>query len=392
MIGSHGNSGAFDDSFDHPLDKRLSQLQFMLQCSNADFSGPCQENGSFFTLWHMSVKLDDSTPPRILSSSGSLLAGGGPQRGELQVVLKLADAGGGLYRTRVLVDGERLDDRPIDDDQGVCKRPFVTPVPCKLAATVALPIDTTRLSDGPHAITIRVFDATGVNSAVLGPISILADNVPDPLPRGTAACPPQSVATLRRRLKEDTVRFGGAASIVGRVLAAHTSLKGARVGIVDNPSFNEPPRLARVGRRGRFHLKLRPRFSTRVQPILVSAAGEAQACGKPLKVDVRAGVRLTTSPRHLRNGESIRMRGRVSNLRLPPTGKTVLIQARARGVRSWTTVTLIRSDRAGRFRFTYRFRKTFRTTTYEFRAVAPRERRYPYLKGWSRTRRATVSP
>ena len=107
---------------------------------------------------------------------------------------------------------------------------------------------------------------------------------------------------------------------------------------------------------------------------------------------VRAGVRLTIRPRHLRNGESIRLGGRVLGRSRPARGKTVAVQARARGASAWTTVTLMRTNATGRFKFNYRFRKTFRTTTYEFRALVPRERGYPYLSGRSRARRATVSP
>ena len=53
-------------------------------------------------------------------------------------------------------------------------------------------------------------------------------------------------------------------------------------------------------------------------------------------------------------------------------------------------MTLMRTDPAGHFNFAYRFRKTFQTTTYEFRAAVPRERGYPFRRGWSRIRRAAV--
>jgi len=399
VVGEHqltglrasSNPRPYDDDFEYPLTQRLSRVQFSLECADAQNAGPCQDNGSSFSLRRIAVQLNDTTPPTVLGSSGSLLAATGPQRGERHLELKLRDVGSGLYRVRVDVDGERTSELPIDENQGGCKRPFVLPVPCKLAATVDIPVDTTRLSEGRHTILVRALDATGVNAATVGPISIVVDNAPDPPPRGTSACPQQNVATVRGRLKTKVLRFGRSALIVGRV-SARRSLSGARMGVVDNPLLNGRPRLARVGRGGRFRIRLRPRQSTTIQPILVSAHGVAEACGKPLKLNVRAGVRLATSPRHLRNGESIRMDGHVSGRRIPRQGKAVAIQARARGAGSWTTVTLMRSDPLGRFHFTYRFRKTFRTTAYEFRAVAPRERGYPYLRGWSRVRRAIVSP
>ena len=89
------------------------------------------------------------------------------------------------------------------------------------------------------------------------------------------------------------------------------------MGIVDNPMIKGLPRLARVSRAGRFRLKVRPKQSVNVQPILVSGSGEARACGKPLKIHVRAGVTFATSPRTLRNGQSIHMGGRVAGMQVP---------------------------------------------------------------------------
>jgi hypothetical protein len=392
-VRASGNTGPFSHTGEYPLPNGpLSRLLVVLACSNSQGSGPCQNNGSNFNLRQIAVTLNDPAPPRILAATGSLLTGKGPLRGQLHLALKLSDTGGGLYRTRLLADDERVEDRVIDDNQGACRMPFVLPVPCKLAASVDVPIDTTRLTEGTHAITVRVLDATGVNSAVVGPVTIVVDNLADPPIRGTAACPTRSAATVRRTLKSHTVRYGRAALITGRVVGSKALLKGAHVGVVDNPAIAPRSRLARVRNHGRFRIKVRPRQSTEARPILVSASGVAQACGRPVKLAVRAGVRLRTAPRQLRNGQSIRMRGRVAAVRLPKQGKSVAIQARARGAGSWTTVTLMRTDPAGHFNFAYRFRKTFQTTAYEFRAVVPRERGYPFHRGWSRIRRATVSP
>ena len=49
---------------------------------------------------------------------------------------------------------------------------------------------------------------------------------------------------------------------------------------------------------------------------------------------VRAGVRFAVAPKRLVNGETIKMKGRVLGLPVPSTGKTIVIQARARGVPS----------------------------------------------------------
>jgi hypothetical protein len=156
-----GGNGPWDDIFAYSTDKPLSRVDLTLECSHAPHSDDCQDNGSFFSVPRISVRLDDSTPPRILSSSGSLLQATGPQRGMRHLALSLRDLGSGLYRVRVDVDGEHMSELPIDDNQGVCRRPFVAPVPCKLAATIDVPVDTTRIVEGPHTIHVRAFDATG---------------------------------------------------------------------------------------------------------------------------------------------------------------------------------------------------------------------------------------
>ena len=48
-----------------------------------------------------------------------------------RLALRLNDIGSGLYRVRVDVDGERMTELPVDDNQGACMRPFVIPVPCQ---------------------------------------------------------------------------------------------------------------------------------------------------------------------------------------------------------------------------------------------------------------------
>ena len=179
----------------------------------------------------VALSLEDSTPPRVVAEPGSLLATTGPQQGSGTSPSRLQDVGGGLYKVRVEVDGELMDELPIDNNQGVCTRPFVTPVPCKLAATVDVPIDTTRLTEGRHTILVRAFDATGINATTVGPISLKVDNQPEPPPRGTEACPPTNAAKVRRRLKAKIVRFGRSASIVGRVSGSRSILKGARVAL-----------------------------------------------------------------------------------------------------------------------------------------------------------------
>jgi hypothetical protein len=392
-IAACDNCGGFTFNWDMPrLPVRLSQLFSALRCGPRSGSGPCQANGSHFVLRWITVRLDDLKHPEVLSASGSLLDSSAPHRGERFLSLRLRDVGGGLLRTRVEVDGQRFAEQAVDDNGGRCKAPFVAPVPCKLEANVELPIDTTRISDGRHQLAVRVFDATGVNSAVYGPIPIDVDNpggAVAPAPR--LSCPPRGAGRLTRQHGTRVTRFGGTASVSGRV-AGRISLRGTRVALVDLSGRRATAKSARVRPGGRFRLRLRPQTSRLVRPILLGASGAPSVCGAPIRLSVRAGVKLAVAPNRLRNGESIRMQGRLQGLPTPRIGKTILVQARAKGAPTWTRVSMIRAGASGRFTFRYRFRRTFQHTTYEFRAVSPRQRGYPYARGWSRVRRAVVTP
>jgi hypothetical protein len=90
----------------------------------------------------------------------------------------------------------------------------------------------------------------------------------------------------------------------------------------------------------------------------------------------------------LRNGQAVRLRGRLLGGPIPPGGKLIDLQAFYR--RSWRTFATLRSDRHGRWRFRYRFRATRGVVTYRFRARVHREAAYPYELGHSRVVRVTV--
>jgi hypothetical protein len=327
----------------------------------------------------------------VLNAAGSLLQKQ-PLRGQRHVALNLRDVGGGLLKIRVEVDGQRFSEHAVPDSRGTCKVPFVQPVPCPSSATVEVPMDTGRLTDGPHTVAFRVFDATGANSAVYGPVGIDVDNVADAAPRATTlACPAGTEGRMTRRLERKVTRFGQMTAVTGRVSGPALD-RNARVTIIDAAGVRATTLAARVRQAGRFRIRLRPARSGRVRPVLLGASGQPLMCGAPIHVRVRAGVTFRVAPKRLKNGHAIRMSGRLLARPVPEAGKTVAIQARARGQSSWIDVTAIRADSTGRFSFRYRFRRTFQRTTYEFRAVSPRQRGYAYARGWSRIRRATVTP
>jgi hypothetical protein len=377
------NCGAFDAAWDIPrFGIPLARLVVAMQCYTKG-SQDCSANGAHFTLRSIAVHLEDLRRPTIVAASGALLDPAIPQRGVRYITMQLRDIGGGLYKARVEADGALLGERTIDDNQGACRMPFVQPVPCKLSTTADVPVDTTQLTDGHHDLTVRIYDATGVNSAVYGPFGIEVDNFPDP---PQLRCPASADGTLTGRIRHSLVRFGGSTWLTGRARGA-IAARGTRVRALGSTGPG-----ASLRPDGRFRLKVRPPQTGDVTPVLVDKSGISLMCGRPTRIRVRAGVRLTVRPRRLSNGGSIAVRGRLRGLPVPRGGKVATVQARALGQRRWATVTVLRSDADGRFGFRYRFRRTFRRTTYEFRAIAPAQRGYQFARGWSSRKRVTVRP
>jgi hypothetical protein len=125
------------------------------------------------------IGLTDSATPTTTVSGGEL-AGDGPVRGVASLAFHASDAGGGVYRSIVSVDGDEVARRVVDGNGGRCADvelgnaddyEFATPQPCPLDVSGEVALDTSALHDGSHAIRVSVEDAAGnvdvVRDAVL---------------------------------------------------------------------------------------------------------------------------------------------------------------------------------------------------------------------------------
>ena len=240
---------------------------------------PCQANGSRILPfagspfgWRTSRLLKWSAPQVRSSTKEPAARASGSSHS------KFRDVGGGLLKTRVEVDGQRFAEQRVDDNAGRCTRTVRRP-----GSLQALGGRGTAGRHDPHCPTesisfsVRVFDATGVNSRCTAR-SITVDNVPDSAGPRQADLPAASDGKLTRRLGTKTTRFGGMASVTGRISrnpasgdprGAGGSYRGAHA----------TARSARVGRSGRFRLRLRlesrsscARFSWRASGLRSCAA------------------------------------------------------------------------------------------------------------------------
>ena len=141
-----------------------------------------------------------------------------------------------------------------------------------------------------------------------------------------------------------------------------------------------------AGADGHYALKI-PAGPSRTIGLQAWAPGASGLACTTVKVRTRAGVRLKAT-RSVLPGGRVRFRGRLLGKPIPRRGKLVEIQAFDGG--RWRTFAQPRSRRNGRFKTSYRLRRTFGPRTFRFRARVRRESGYPYELGRSRTVRVRV--
>ena len=328
------------------------------------------------------IRLDDAAVPAFSGTpGGSLLNTAAPVRGVAEATFTATDRGSGLRDAVLLVDGRQAAAARVDGAGSACQEPYVRVVPCPLESRGRLAIDTATLPDGPHDVSLQVFDATGVNVAAFGPVRITTANAPPPPPPACLDRPSLAVTASPART---TIGFGARGTFSGRVLdSSGRPAAGARVRIADDGT---PLTTAVTSATGRFSARI-PAGANRSLRAIVEVPG-GLACSSERRLNVRAGVTLSLSRRRASLGQPIRFTGRVRGS-IPRQGKLVVLQVRDRGGRV-QVLKNVRTDRSGRYRYTYRFRRSRGTFTYRFRAQVPRERGFPYALGHSRQRKLTV--
>jgi hypothetical protein len=189
--------------------------------------------------------------------------------------------------------------------------------------------------------------------------------------------------------REPVVRGGGTAR--GRLETAQGKpLAGASIELFEQSRAGGDRR--RVGtlrsdELGRFSHSVGPGSSRTISfrfdgsPLIKPAQGQ-------LTVLVPARTTLESSRRRLRNGRSVRFKGRLLGRPVPDGGKLIDLQVYYR--RKWRTFATPRTDAGGGWRFDYRFEATRGLVTYRFRARIRREAAYPYELGYSRVVSVTV--
>lgn len=247
-----------------------------------------------------------------------------------------------------------------------------------------------RDAAGNAATTTRRVD--GTEMALRVPSSPRADGARRG--DGSSGTRTRIYAKLRRGAgagRQVTVPFGAGAKLVGRLVDAEgAGLGGQRLRVVSRLSHGalggRRIESIRSGARGGFQLALPAGPSRRITVTFPGTPELAPARRPSLALRVRGVALLSVSPRALRTGESVRLRGRVRTrgAPLPRRGKLIAIQYYESASRLWRPVLVTRTDHRGRFRARYRFRYVTGTARIRLRAAAPVEEGWPYAPGASR--------
>jgi hypothetical protein len=354
------------------------RIEVGLGCGYSPYNCPLvndSQGGGHVIVRSAQVTLRDSDLPRFAETpSGSLLAPG-TMTGIKDVTVKATDAGGGLWRAALQVDGREVLSVPFDDRQGQCAQPFAQARPCAAAGQATLRFDTASLPDGAHQASVVVSDVTGTNQAIHGPFPLQTVNDP------VACAPGKPGATLagglgKRGRKRQTVSFGRAARLAGRLDGAAAVVVLERIA---RRGDRFAPRAARVTPRpnGRVVVGLPAGPSRDIRLGYRAAPGDTTLrCTRTFRLRVRARARLDATPRTLQGERrKVRLFGRLPRAFLPAGGKVVQLEAFERG--RWRTFKTVRTGKGGVFRTSYRFGAATRGA-FPMRVRVVREAAYPY--------------
>jgi hypothetical protein len=374
---------------------RIKQLIVRLECLVSDGGSGCGpvDPPARLILGASRIGLSDESPPVLAPPTGPLVTTGSILDGPEGVTVSAEDAGGGVERFAVIVDGQTVAEQAVGAAHPACRRPYVDPIPCPNATTVTFAFDTGSVANGAHRVQVAAIDAAG-NRTLSAPAAVRIANggAPNGLRASRAA---KLVASFAGRQGRGTpadvgaaVAFGGTRAVRGRLTDADgRPIAGARLDVVATvrrPAAREKAEgFAVTGRDGRFRYVPRrgPSRSLRIEYRGFTLDPEPSTTAT-VTLDVRAGVKLAVRPRRTTSRGTIRFRGRLKG---GPgrAGVQVTLYAVGRRTRSRVPVAVLTSDTSGRFRFEYRFVRTFAPFTYRFIARTERQRGYPYAGGSS---------
>jgi hypothetical protein len=405
-------------------------------------SSPGDENGyaAVIELFAADLVLTQETSPTVQEVKGPL-AEATTVSGTSDIAFKATDSGSGIYEAIIAVDGKTVASTILSTNGGRCHNvgqttdglpAFLYTQPCPAALSVDVPFDTTTLSNGSHHLVVSVTDAAGNSTPVVNrevtvanatgestsppggspttpttptapttPSLTLTPNPSSPPPStATPAQPPRgaangseasdaaSLSAYWRGAARESARlesaYGQAHTIAGTLQAPDgRPIAGAAIEVTTQAASAGARAIklpaAHTDAQGHFSIGLaRNASSLTVNLAYRSHVGDPlPAATRTLTLAVRPKLALHITPRLTAQGRTIRFSGSLAGGYIPPGGKQLVLEGRSPGA-SWTEFDVVRTNAAGAFHATHRFRLPG-PVAYSFRVVSGYEADYPFL-------------
>jgi hypothetical protein len=146
----------------------------------------CPNNVAWAAFYKPELYFADDEPPVVGFRNGSLVTDQ-TLVGDERLNFSVTDAGGGVARLRLYVDGQPTSvDHTIDENGGRCVPSdtlvgvwvFSVPRPCPVSVSGNEVIDTTKIADGSHTLTVKVVDAAQQEATVWSGTYLVANRPP----------------------------------------------------------------------------------------------------------------------------------------------------------------------------------------------------------------------
>jgi hypothetical protein len=370
-------------------------LAIAVLCQTPTGCAPAGDPAAVVALYRSAVEIIDDAAPSVGTLTGELVAGAPVDR-PAAVVAPVADAGGGVARVELVVDGAVAQVAP---SGGACAPPHTTVGPCPAATDRAFTVDPASLAPGPHALAVRVTDVAG-NVTEGGATSFVVGARPPasgpPAGPGGPQSPGEPGTPAARALVLDVpgrVALPERRRTTGRARwAAGGPAAGVRLDVLAGGVGRPVSAMHRVGRvtvrpDGTFTL---PR--TTASRTLRVVPTDDDHVARPVEVDLLAPLRvaLRAPSGVVRNGRTATLRGTVTGAGDAAPDLQVLVQSVVAG--RWTTVGSVEPGRTGNVVWRYRFRRTVSRSAYRFRLVVPATKGRPWKRAVSSKRVVRVDP
>ena len=248
---------------------------------------------------------------------------------------------------------------------------------CPTSDRDTLLIDTSKVANGRHPLSLRVFDAAGNRRDVEVQLVDVqnAQNAVAQQAQSRLGFAHLSAAFAGSSRSTLSVPFGRRVVIRGRLASpSNSGIAKAQLDVFER-SARAGAREVAVGRAqtrsdGTFSYELAARRPSRV----VRLAYGSSASSRRLQVRVHAAAALRATLR----GRLLRFSGQVLSRPLPATGKLVRLEGVSTGFK-WRRFATLRTDRNGRFSGRFRLAGRRPGARYYMRVRMPAERGYPYL-------------